>query len=269
MRRSRFVLRARRVFYTGRMSPLVESSGWKLGLAIWAAGMIGVIPATFIMLPDLIAQRLHRPPRVPIWVGSLLSCAQAAVVMTLLVWAGVVLAPRVGLHAPAFAALVSGRSVASALRPQLLPGMFGGLLVAVIPWYFTSHGLIVELHSPRSLITAVLYGGITEEILMRWGVMTLLLWLGWRWLQNSPGMVSASAVWAAIVISAVIFGAGHLPSTRLLLGHLTAFAVVSVIGGGALFGIVAGWLYWRYGLESAILCHATAHVIAYIGYKLT
>jgi len=251
------------------MSPLVEVSRGKLGLAIWVAGMIGVIPATFIMLPDLIAQRLHRPPRLPISVGSLLSSAQAALVLALLVWAGVTLAPRVGLRAPAFAALVSGRSIAQALAPQLVPGILGGLLVAAIPWYFTSHGLIVELHSPRSLVTAVLYGGITEEILMRWGVMTLLVWLGWRWLEKSPGQVSAGAVWAAIVISAVIFGAGHLPSTRLLLGHLTTFAVVSVTAGGALFGIVAGWLYWRYGLESAILCHAVAHVAAYVAYKVT
>ena len=248
---------------------LAEAPRWKVGLAIWVAGMIGVLPATFILLPFLISQQVHRPTRLPIWVGSLTASVQTGLFLALLVWAGVALAPKVGLRAPTFAALATGHSVAKALRPQLLPGILGGLVVAVIPWYFTSRGLIVELHSPRFVTTAVLYGGITEEVMMRWGLMTLLVWSGWRWLQNSDRQVSNGIVWGAIIISATIFGAGHLPATHLLLGHLTAFAIVSVIAGGALFGIVAGWLYWRYGLESAILCHGVSHIAAYVAYKVS
>lgn len=33
-----------------------------------------------------------------------------------------------------------------------------------------------------------------------------------------------------------------------------------VVLGNAAFGLVAGWLYWRYGLEAAVLAHAGAHV---------
>ncbi len=245
-----------------------EASSWKLGLALWIAGMVGVVPTILFLLPAQLLQHIHRPLRLPIGVVLLLGLVQGAGILALFVWAGVALAPKVGLRAPGFAALVSGQSVAPVLRRQLWPGVLGGLAVAVIPWYFTSHGLIVELHSPGSVITAVLYGGITEEIMLRWGVMTVLFWLGWRWLQNSRGQVSVGTAWAAIVISAVIFGAGHLPGTHLLLGHLTSLAVVSVITGGALFGTVAGWLYWRYGLEAAILCHAVSHVGAYLAYKI-
>ena len=61
----------------------------------------------------------------------------------------------------------------------------------------------------------------------------------------------------------MIFGAGHLPATHLLAGHLTGTMVASVIAGGAAFGIVAGFLYYRYGLESAIMCHALSHILAY------
>lgn len=250
------------------MTTIFESAGQKLGLAMWIAGMIGVLPATFMMLPDFIAHA-HRTSRVPICLGSLIATVQAGVFLAVFVWIGVAFAARVGLRAPAFEALVTGRSVAHALRPQLLPGVLAGLLLAFIPWYFTSRGLIVDLHSPRSLVSAVLYGGITEEILMRWGLMTLLAWAGLRLVQHSSGEISARMVWAAIVISAVIFGAGHLPSTHVLIGHLTGSAIATVTGLGAVFGIAAGWLYWHYGLESAILFHASAHVFAYIGYKLT
>lgn len=247
---------------------LAEASTWKLGVALWIAGMVGVVPTILFLLPAQLLPHIHRPLRLPLGVVLLVGFVQTAVFLGLFVWAGVALAPKVGLRAPGFAALVSGRSIAQALRPQLLPGVLGGVVVALIPWYFTSHGLIVELHSQGSVITAVLYGGITEEIMLRWGLMTLLFWSGWRWLQKSHGQVSKGIALAAIVISAAIFGAGHLPGTHLLLGHLTGFAVISVFVGGALFGIVTGWLYWRYGLETAILCHAVSHVGAYIAYRM-
>ncbi|MFI5115059.1 MAG: type II CAAX prenyl endopeptidase Rce1 family protein [Terriglobales bacterium] len=230
--------------------------------------MIGVLAATFIMLPVLISQHpLRNPLRVPVWVASLAASAQAALLLALFVWCGAVFASRVGLRAPVFEALVTGRSLGAALRPQLLPGLLGGLAVAVIPWYLTSHGLIFEIHGPGSLLVAVFYGGITEEILMRWGLMTLLVWSGWRFLQQSSSQPSSGVVWAAIVVSAVIFGAGHLPTTRILLGHLTGTAIASVIAGGSVFGVVVGYLFWRYGLESAMVCHAVAHLLAYGAYK--
>jgi len=250
------------------MAFVANTSKWKLGGAIWIAGMIGVLAVTFIMLPVLISQHPPRSPlRVPVWVASLAASAQAAVLLALFVWCGAVFASRVGLRAPVFEALVTGRSLGAALRPQLLPGLLGGLTMAIIPWYFTSHGLIFEIHSPRSLLAAVLYGGITEEIFMRWGLMTLLVWSGWRFLQKSSGQPSSGVVWAAIVVSAVIFGAYHLPTTRILLGHLTGIAIASVIAGGAVFGVVVGYLYWRYGLEAAMVCHAVSHLLAYGAYK--
>jgi hypothetical protein len=37
--------------------------------------------------------------------------------------------------------------------------------------------------------------------------------------------------------------------------------VLFVVVANSFFGCVAGWLYWRRGLESAILAHMTTHVI--------
>jgi membrane protease YdiL (CAAX protease family) len=250
------------------LTAMIESPESKLGLTLWIAGMIGVLAVTFILLPDVLAQHAHRTSRLPLWLVLLIAAAQVGVFLAILVWIGVTFAPRVGLRAPAFQALVTGQPVFEALRPQLLPGILAGLVLAVIPWYLTAHGLIVELHSPRALSVALLYGGITEEIMMRWGLMTLLVWAGWRLHEKSFGHVSAGIVWAAIVISAVIFGAGHLPMTHLLVGPLTASIIATMTGLIAVFGMVAGWLYWRYGLESAILFHASAHLFAYLGHRL-
>jgi membrane protease YdiL (CAAX protease family) len=253
----------------GTMALVADISKWKLGGAIWIVGMIGVLAMTFVMLPVLISQHPQRAPRVPVWVALVAASAQGGVFLALFVWGGAVFSPRVGLRAPVFEALIAGHSLGAALLPQLLPGIIGGLAAAIVPWYFTSHGLIFEIHTPQSLLVAVLYGGITEEIFMRWGLMTLLVWSGWRVLQRSHGQTSSAIVWAAIVISAVIFGAGHLPATHILLGHLTRSTIASVIAGGSVFGVIVGYLYRRYGLESAMVCHGLSHVLAYAAHRVS
>jgi membrane protease YdiL (CAAX protease family) len=109
----------------------------------------------------------------------------------------------------------------------------------------------------------VLYGGVTEELLLRWGLMTVLVWLTWRFLQRRSGTPQPIYIWLAIVVSALLFGAGHLPATAMQVGELTGYAVLFVIGVNATFGLLFGYLYWRYGLEAAIIAHVTAHVVSY------
>jgi membrane protease YdiL (CAAX protease family) len=67
----------------------------------------------------------------------------------------------------------------------------------------------------------------------------------------------------AIVVSALVFAAGHLPAASILVGSLTAPIVAYVLMANTLFGIAFGWLYWRYGLEAAIVAHALTHVVNY------
>ena len=68
----------------------------------------------------------------------------------------------------------------------------------------------------------------------------------------------------AIVVSALVFALGHLPAAVLFVGPLNATIIAYVTVGNALFGIVFGWLFWRYGLEAAMLAHALTHVVKYV-----
>ena len=106
-----------------------------------------------------------------------------------------------------------------------------------------------------------LYGGVTEEILLRWGVMTFLVWLLSKIFQRGEGPPRAMWFIVSIVGSALLFGAGHLPLAAALAGGLTLTVVAYVIAANSLFGIVAGILYWRYGLESAVIAHVATHIV--------
>ena len=173
---------------------------------------------------------------------------------------------RVALGAPLIEAAAARRPLPE-LRPIIVPGLLGGLVGALLL-------IVLAPIAPPALAAAqtrfdlplfvrVLYGGLTEEVLIRWGLMTLLAWLMARVLSSRFGAPSHVVMWTAVVVSALVFGAGHLPAAKLLSGPLTAPVVAYVLAGNSAFGIVAGWLYWRRGLESAMLAHAVAHTVAW------
>jgi membrane protease YdiL (CAAX protease family) len=238
----------------------------RLSLLLWLAGMLGVVVITVTVLPQLLGQ-VTLP--APLWVILLASFAQSAVLVALVVWTGVALAPKVGLRTPAFEAAVTSRSIGSALRPQFLPGLvggvFGGAGLFAMGGYAAPAALAeVQQRFTLPILARVLYGGVTEELLLRWGLMTALVWLAWRLLQRRRGTPHAVYIWLAIVVSALVFGAGHLPAAAALVGELTDDIVLFVVGLNTAFGVLFGYLFWRYGLEAAMIAHGTAHVVSYV-----
>ncbi len=208
------------------------------------------------------------PPPVLLKIASVI---QPAVFTTIAVIVGIWLSPKVGLHAPAAEAASRGEAFFPELKPQILPGVLAGIasgLALVGTWVVAKPSFSAEFISRAEdfnrfmpNITRFLYGGFTEEILLRWGVMTFLVWAAWRLLQKGEGEPKAVFVVGAIFLSALIFGAGHLPLASMLAGGLTAPIVVYVITANSIFGIVAGSLYWRRGLEAAFIAHIMAHVV--------
>jgi membrane protease YdiL (CAAX protease family) len=117
----------------------------------------------------------------------------------------------------------------------------------------------VDLQFPHwsATLLASVGAGISEEIINRLGVLTLFAWLGTRLLRRrAPG---ARVLWSANVSAALLFGALHLPQAALF-GSLTGLMLAYVLVGNGAVGLVFGWLYWRYGLLAAMLCHATTDV---------
>ena len=235
----------------------------RLGAALWLAGMAGVIVLSLMVIPQL----LERAPRsVPLGVALAASVAQSGLLLALAVWAGVALSRQVGLGAPVFEGALSGSNAWSALKRQLVPagiaGVFvGGLLVLftrIAPSELLALGQAFEIPVAAKL----LYGGVTEEILMRWGLMTALIWLPWRFAQKRAGLTRTSYVIGAIVAAALLFGILHLPAAAAMGASLTPSVVVYIIVGNTVPGVLFGFLYWRYGLEAAIIAHALGHAVS-------
>lgn len=94
---------------------------------------------------------------------------------------------------------------------------------------------------------------------MRWGVMSLLAWAGWRLGQRGVGRPAPAVLWLAILGAALLFGLGHLPAAAALAPLSLAFVLRTVLLN-SVAGIAAGWLFWRHSLEAAMLAHMMVHV---------
>ena len=241
----------------------------RLGFLLWSAGTLGAAAVTIGVLPRVSATM---PLPAPLWLITAASILQSAVLVAVAVWVGVRLGPTVGLRAPVFDAAAASRPILSALGPQVLPGLVAGLVGG--PLLSASLRLaptrIADLRAQFDppLYARMIYGGITEELLLRWGLMTAVAWLAWRLFQSRRGAVRPVLMWLAIAASAVLFGAGHLPVAFFLAGSLNAQLVAYVVGLNAAFGLLFGWLFWRWGLEAAMIAHATTHLAGHLATQL-
>lgn len=184
--------------------------------------------------------------------------------------AGVLLAHRVRLTSLVADRVAQRAPIMPRLRSQVLPALGTGLVVAflitlldfallLLTGIDTPSTPFVQTYPLPQLIVGVFYGGITEELLLRWGLMTLLAWLGSR-VARRPGSLPSSAVmWGAIALAALLFGAAHLPALAAAT-ELSALLVIRTVLLNALAGVAYGWIFWRLSLEAGMLAHAATHV---------
>lgn len=165
---------------------------------------------------------------------------------------------------------VRGRTVSTLARMVPLGVLVGGY-VAVLrefvlaPLYLADLGVDLaaeELSVPlwAQLVGQPLVGGCTEEIVWRFGLMSVVVWAVVRLTRpgERPGVIAA---WTGIVVSTAGFSLFHLgPLTTY--GSLTLSVILTTLAANATLGVVLGWLYWKRGLEAGIVVHVTTNVVA-------
>ena len=170
-----------------------------------------------------------------------------------------------GLHVPIVERAIGMSdepvAIGDILRFGIGGGVVAGLLLCIISWKFLpflpeAFVTFGESFQP-TLAARFLYGGITEEILMRFGLMTLIVFIASKAVKGTPDGV----YWLGIVLAAIMFAMGHLPVAFVAVDSLTLGLFAYIMIGNIVGGLIFGWLYWKYGLESAFLGHIFAHVV--------
>ncbi len=90
-------------------------------------------------------------------------------------------------------------------------GLLAGILITIIGSVFKSSipQEFIEIGNKIKITTVArfLYGGLTEELLMRFGFMTLVVWLIFKIKKN----LNSSTYWTGIITASILFAVGHFP----------------------------------------------------------
>ena len=196
---------------------------------------------------------------------KLLTLINPTLLLLVAVIVGTILYQRVNLTVPIIEKAVGIETDTVPLSEILKYGILGGILAGVL---LSLIGLIFNPILPQafkdlgesfepSLPARFLYGGLTEEILMRFGIMTLAVWI----FSKIFGHTKAMVYWSGILVAAIIFAIGHFPIVYQAVENPTNVLLGYILIGNTIGGIIFGWMYWKKGLESAFLAHIFAHVV--------
>jgi hypothetical protein len=188
-------------------------------------------------------------PVEPVWFWVVATLASAAVIVL-----SMFLANRVALGAP----LIEGELLKEDLRPWLRSGLALTILVIVISTplslYANLGGDPATYSFGWELLPASFKAGVVEEIVSRFALVSLFVWIGRFFSRDEAGRPTRGVYWFSILLSALIFGWAHVDAR---LGHPSAtfwdYAVIMLLNSG--LGFYFGLLFWRLGLEWAIMAH--------------
>ncbi|MCK6538788.1 MAG: CPBP family intramembrane metalloprotease [Anaerolineales bacterium] len=251
---------------------------WKIFFIVWIAAVVGVIAIIPYSLTLQGASTQDLP--IPLPVLLTIQITQNAFMFAVLTAAGLFFANRIGLGLPILEARLRGESVGDKIR-AILPlsiviGVVASLLIVGLDLLVFQPAMLRELGDSANTLNlqtaqppawqgflASFYGGISEEVLLRLFVMSLLAWLGSFISKTTEGRPTSAVFWIANILAAVLFGIGHLPATSMLI-PLTPLVITRAIVLNGVAGVAFGWLYWKRGLESAMIAHFSADIVLHV-----
>lgn len=116
--------------------------------------------------------------------------------------------------------------------------------------------------APWKFILASVDAGVQEEVFSRLLLVTGLAWLGSLIWREPDGRPTHTVIWIAILISGILFGWAHIDD-KLTIPGVSASGLIVLMVVNSIFGIIFGWLYWKLGIECAILAHFTLDAVAF------
>ncbi|CEK11877.1 CPBP family glutamic-type intramembrane protease [Legionella hackeliae] len=240
---------------------------WPLVIVLIGLSLPGVLIAVprliNLLLPDNSEELKKRVSR--------LAMGQTLFMVLLMTFAGSVLSTKTGLNASLLDNLLQGKAVFTQIQDMLLPIFLttaGGLLVFLVLYYGIAGSILDEktfqtMRKVRVILGidgCILYGGVVEEIIARWGLLNVLTFFAILFSRSQSPFV----YWSAILLSGFVIALGQLPAYLAAGCQSSRRFIYSMVLLNIWQSILFGWLFWQFGLVAAI----TAHILFHIGWFL-
>ena len=236
---------------------------WKTILFFALAGLVGGFMVGLFMMdsyPPEIQQQIYDQGINDVLLGVISALQSAAYGLALGV-AGILLGKKTGMWKDE--RTITRKPLLAAVAVALVGGL--AMIVLDIFWFGRYSQVIMDSYAAKPslvfLLGAVIYGGIIEEVMLRLFMMSLVAFLLHKLFWRKQTQTPAAALVMANIVSALLFAAGHLPATAMLMG-LTPMILLRcfLLNGG--IGLLFGWLYRKYGLRYAMIAHAGCHLVS-------
>jgi hypothetical protein len=232
-----------------------------------------IIPALFAILP----YSLHQQNISLKWNILVLDRLVYILLYSLLGGIGLALANRIGLGMPFVEAWAKREPVSYRFRTIVAVAWMAAVGLNLLSLFL--HTMVFDpplnamleklgIAISESAQTPPVYGflaalsaGINEETLFRLFGLSLLAWLGGSLVHDSDGRPKPIMFWAANVFFALVFGAAHLSAEAAIGLPINFLVIISTLVLNGIGGLVFGWLFWTFGLESAMLTHILADIL--------
>lgn len=236
-----------------------------LGTLLFILGLIGVLSMLTMEIPIPeeargILEAQFTPQQI-----KLLILINPTIMLIVAVILGTAFYKKAGLKVPILEGVIARKeidpSIKDILKSGVLLGVLSGIIITAISLLFVpslpEEFIKIGENLKPSLAVRFLYGGITEEILMRFGLMTFLVWLFSLIFKR----LNSTVYWTGIIIAAFLFALGHFPIVYQSISEPSTTLLFYIIIGNMSGGIIFGWLYWKKGLEAAFIAHIFTHVV--------
>lgn len=230
-----------------------------IGLKIFALGILGVASLLTINIPVPTQISEHFSPLQI----KLLTLINPTILLLLAVTAGVFANRLLNLRLSNFQGFFQYDKVT--LIDIAKTSVLGGVVLAVILITLTHFlAIFVNINQDKNievnLAVRLLYGGITEEILMRFGVMTSVAALIYKFINKNHH----TSIVYALIISSAIFALGHMPIAFVVYPNPSLGLICYIFFANMIGGVFFGFLYWQRGLDYAMIAHMTTHLTTII-----
>lgn len=224
-----------------------------------------VILARLAFLPYALAAGILKNTG-PLWAFIPADLIISAANHTIHIFLGLFFAQKVGLGTPILKEYFDKKQINTnrlqkLLKISLIYGVLIGIAIFVVHFLCFNQLETHLIQAPNPALWkrffASFYGGICEEIIVRLFLMSMLVWIFFKFKKTDL------SVWIAIILTSILLGFGDSSNPTLLLGlrcpELSQLILTQSLLLNGISGISFGWLYWKNGLEVAIIAHFTTY----------
>lgn len=225
------------------------------------------LPGIYIAVPRLIDFLLKDNSNQLKKRISRIAIAQTLIMVFLMSLGGSVLASYTGLGDPILQAIAQKNYPLLKIQEILLPVLLytlAGLAIFLIIYYWLiasflddlSLQVMKKIRAVLQLDGTMLYGGVVEEILARWGLMNVVTFFALFWNKQ----ISPLVIWISIFISSIFYTLSQLPAYFAAGCPSSRRFAYSLIIINLWLSMVFGYIFWQYGILAAIIAHILFHL---------